>query len=65
MSIRCIFGSHALYIIKEFSHTSRKVGCQRCSKTWGMHDCVQAFVPWDGDFDALYADWPPFERESP
>jgi len=54
----CRILGHRHYIIREFNCEARKVGCHRCHGTWAMHDPTRSFLPWDADFDALYADYP-------
>lgn len=34
--------------------TSRKVGCTRCGKKWGMHDATKSFIPWDKEIEEMY-----------
>jgi len=50
----CFIFRHRYFIIKEFSHTVRKVGCSRCGKEWGMNDRVKAFVKWDRELEKLH-----------
>jgi hypothetical protein len=52
----CALFGHCYVVQRVFSPTSRKVGCARCGKEWGMHDSVRAFVPWDGELEQLYWD---------
>ena len=57
----CAVAGHRYVVQRVFSSTSRKVGCTRCDREWGMNDSVKAFVPWDGEFEQLYRDigqWP-------
>lgn len=52
--ICAIFG-HRYFVARKLNNGTRKVGCARCGKHWGMHDQTRSFLPWDGDFEALYA----------
>jgi hypothetical protein len=57
----CAMFGHRYVVQRVFSPTSRKVGCTRCGKEWGMNDSVRAFIPWDGELEQLYRDigqWP-------
>jgi hypothetical protein len=57
----CALFGHRYVVQQVFSPTSRKVGCARCGKEWGMNDSVCAFVPWDGELEQLHRDigqWP-------
>ena len=52
--ICAVFGHH--YVVERvLNHGARKVGCTRCGKHWAMHDGTRSFVPWDGEFESLYA----------
>ena len=53
-SILCWIFGHKYFVVQSFRHTSRKVGCKRCYKRWGMNDHVKAFIPWDGELDEMY-----------
>ena len=52
--ICAVFG-HRYVVERVLNHGARKVGCTRCGKHWAMHDGTRSFVPWDGEFEALYA----------
>ena len=43
-----IFG-HKYYVVQKFTIYSRRVQCHRCNGDWGMHDWLNALVPWDGE----------------
>ena len=47
-----IFG-HKYYILKEFG-TSRKLGCKRCKKKFGMHDPTKTLIEWNSDLEFFY-----------
>lgn len=49
----CAVIGHRYFVAEHISPVCRKVGCRRCGRAWGMHDTVRAFVPWDGDLQAL------------
>ena len=53
---KCAIFGHTYFVVQRFGYTDRKVGCLRCGGRWGMNDRVKAFVPWDGEFDQMYAD---------
>lgn len=50
----CFLLGHQYRIIQEFSYATRRVGCERCRREWGMNDNVGAFLPWDGEFAEFY-----------
>lgn len=49
----CALLGHRYVVEIEFG-TSRKVGCTRCDKHWGMHDATRSFIPWDGELEEMY-----------
>lgn len=51
--ICAVFG-HRYVVERVLNHGARKVGCTRCGKHWAMHDGTRSFVPWDGEFEAMY-----------
>lgn len=50
----CAIFRHKYIVLARFSRHERKLGCTRCGQQWGMHDKVQALVPWDSDLEDLY-----------
>lgn len=52
--LACNLTGHRYTVAREFG-SARKVTCSRCRATWAMHDSTQSFLPWDADFEALYA----------
>ena len=52
--ICAVFG-HRYVVERVLNHGARKVGCTRCGRHWAMHDGTRSFVPWDGEFEAMYA----------
>lgn len=57
----CRFAGHKYRVLRRMNPGARKVGCARCGCAWGMHDDTRAFVPWDGDLEALYATGGPLD----
>ena len=51
----CAVLGHRYVVERVMNHGARKVGCTRCGKHWAMHDATRSFVPWDGEFESLYA----------
>lgn len=51
----CMLFGHRLHVVQSFSPVCRKVHCVRCDNYFAMHDGVRAFLPWDEDFEFLYA----------
>lgn len=56
--IACTMLGHCYFVIRHFTAESRKVGCERCGKCWGMHDGVRAFVPWDSELESMHSGEP-------
>lgn len=57
----CALFNHRYVVLMTFSPTSRKVGCTRCDKEWGMNDSERAFIPWDKELEEMYkiiGQWP-------
>ena len=54
---RCICAviGHRYVVERVLNYGARKVGCTRCNCHWAMHDGTRSFVPWDGEFEELYA----------
>jgi hypothetical protein len=52
--ICAIFG-HRYALQRVLNRRARKVGCTRCARAWGMHDPTRSLVPWDAEFEAMYA----------
>ena len=47
---------HKYYMIKRFDNQTRKMGCKRCNKKWGMNDRVKALVEWDADLADIHGE---------
>ncbi len=50
----CALFGHRYVVLRVFNPGARQVGCTRCNRVWAMHDETRSFVPWDGDFEAMY-----------
>ena len=57
----CLVAGHEYRVLRRMNPGARKVGCDRCLCTWGMHDRTRAFVPWDDSMDAMYAPGGPLD----
>jgi hypothetical protein len=53
----CYIFGHKYYLIKKINRTTRKVGCKRCGKMWGMNDDVRALVEWDSELEEFYREF--------
>jgi hypothetical protein len=53
----CALAGHRYVVQRVFSPTSRKVGCTRCGKTWGMSDNTHTLLPWDDEMEQTYRDF--------
>ena len=51
----CAVFRHRFVVERVLNERSRKVGCTRCGRAWAMHDPTKTFVPWDSEFEELYA----------
>ena len=61
-SLICAFTRHRYVLEKRLSRTSRKIGCTRCGKQWAMNDDCQILLPWDEDFEQVYAELEKFKE---
>ena len=59
--LACLLVGHQYRVLRRMNPGARKVGCDRCGCAWGMHDRTRAFVPWDSEFDAMYAPGGPLD----
>ena len=50
----CWVLGHRFYRVKELTSWSRKIGCRRCGRCFGMNDDVRAIIPWDDELEAMY-----------
>lgn len=62
--IACMVVGHQYRVLRRMNPGARKVGCDRCGFTWAMHDRTRAFVPWDSEFEAMYAPGGPLDPEA-
>jgi hypothetical protein len=51
----CAIFGHRYVVERTLNYGARKVGCTHCHMYWAMHDWTRSFVPWDGDFEEIYA----------
>ena len=61
----CALFGHKYVVQMVFSSTSRKLGCTRCRREWGMHDPTRSLVEWDGELEEMYkvlGQWPSKEK---
>ena len=49
--ILCFLFGHRYFLIKKYTKTTRKIGCHRCGKEFGMNDDVQVILEWDKEFE--------------
>ena len=40
---------------RNLSKECRKIGCTRCSRKWAMNRAIEILIPWDDEFEELYA----------
>lgn len=60
----CAFFGHRDVVERVLSNHARKVGCTRCDRHWAMHDPTRSFVPWNGEFEDMYAPGGPLDPKS-
>jgi hypothetical protein len=61
----CALFGHQYVVQMVFSQTSRKLGCTRCKREWGMHDPTRSLVAWDKELEDMYkllGQWPLKEK---
>jgi hypothetical protein len=51
----CTLFGHKYYFIKRYTPTTRKIGCERCGRHFGMNDDVRCVVPWDDELEEAMA----------
>lgn len=61
--LACMVVGHQYRVLRRMNPGARKVGCDRCGAVWGMHDRTRTFVPWDDEFEAMYAPGGPLDPE--
>ncbi|OBQ32331.1 MAG: hypothetical protein AN487_22575 [Anabaena sp. CRKS33] len=61
--LACKVVGHQYQVLRRMNPGARKVGCDRCGAVWGMHDRTQTLVPWDDEFEAMYALGGPLDPE--
>lgn len=59
--LACMVAGHNYRVLRQMNPGARKVGCDRCGCCWAMHDATRAFVPWNSDFEAMYAPGGPLD----
>lgn len=51
----CTIIGHKYRVVRRLNDHARKISCLCCEKAWAMHDPTRSFVPWDEDFERIYA----------
>lgn len=51
----CAVAGHRYTVVRLMPMYERKIECARCGKAWAMHDGLRIILPWDDEFEALYA----------
>lgn len=55
--LTCFIFGHDYFLIQRMTEWSRRIGCRRCEKTFGMNDNVRCVIPWDDELAALYVNF--------
>lgn len=55
--ILCFLGYHDYVLVQKMTDWSRRIGCARCRRTFGMNDNVRCVIPWDDSLESLYRDF--------
>jgi hypothetical protein len=50
----CWLIGHDFFLIKRLTSWSRKIGCRRCGRCFGMNDDARAVIPWDYELEETY-----------
>lgn len=59
--LACSIFGHQYRVLRVMNKGARKIGCNRCGKSWGMHDPTRTLVPWDAELEAMYAPGGPLD----
>lgn len=51
-----LFIHPGLRVVQEFTPTCRKLRCDICGKYYAMSDIHESVLPWDAEFENIYAD---------
>jgi hypothetical protein len=51
----CVVLGHRFYVQRILDMRARKVGCRRCAGEWALHERLSVLIPWDEEFEAMYA----------
>lgn len=52
--IKCILFGHKYFLIKRLTPWSKKIGCSRCAKQFGMNDDVKCIIEWSDELEEMY-----------
>lgn len=55
-NFKCWLFGHDYFLIQILTEWSRRIGCKRCHKTFGMNDNVMCVIPWDEELQRLYTE---------
>ena len=58
-AIWCFLFHRKIKVVFIFNKTTRLLKCERCGQLWGMNDAVQAFLPWDEEFEKHHSEMYP------
>ena len=50
----CRLGRHDYYLVQRLTPHSRKLGCSRCGRFFGMNDDARAVIDWTADLEEMY-----------
>lgn len=53
--LRCWFDQHDLRVARRLGPFSEKVHCDACDKDFAVNHSTETMLPWDAEFEALYA----------
>jgi hypothetical protein len=59
--LACAVAGHQYRVARRMNPGARKLVCTRCGGAWGMHDATRTLVPWDDEFEAMYAPGGPLD----
>jgi hypothetical protein len=65
MRLACKLIGHRYRVARVLNYGAMQLTCKTCGGLWAMHHDTRSFLPWDADFEALYAPGGPLATEGP
>ncbi len=61
--LMCWLFGHDYRVVRVMNPGARKLRCDRCQESFGMHDGTRTLVLWDSQLEAMYAPGGPLDPE--